>query len=326
MTGSYQIQVKNNKVSFSITLERNITILTGLSAPGKTSLINLIANYEEYGKKSGVKLTSAKPCYAIQTGLGWYDRISNIQNGIVFIDEGLAFIHSQDFARLLDNNSNYFVLVTREGLPQIPYSINSILGLRESSKKDNCVYNESYRCYEGLIEDSIQLESKKILIVEDSNSDYELFNTTFNGKCVSANGKSNIIHKVMEYGNTASAVIADGAAIGAEIQKLLYYKTKMMQIDMFLPESFEWMILKSGIVRDVRLDDILEHPSDYIASEKYISWEQYFTDLLIGLTKKTPLHYKKNHLNKAYLQESNKSKILSVLEQKESCISKMRVF
>lgn len=147
MQGSYRIQVRNNKVSFDVMLERNITVITGFSATGKTSLLNLIAAYEEYGKKSGVKLISERPCCAIRSGIGWYDKITKFQNSIIFIEEGLSFVHSHEFAKLLKGNTNYFVLVTREGLAQVPYSINSIIGIKEVSKKENCVYNESYKIH-----------------------------------------------------------------------------------------------------------------------------------------------------------------------------------
>ena len=42
MVGKYEIEVYNNKVHYFLTIKRNITILQGDSATGKTELIRLI--------------------------------------------------------------------------------------------------------------------------------------------------------------------------------------------------------------------------------------------------------------------------------------------
>lgn len=79
---------------------------------------------------------------------------------------------------------------------------------------------------------------------------------------------------------------------------------------LYLPESFEWLVLKSGIIQDKMLGKILEKPEDYIESEKYFSWERFFSELLMDLTKETYLKYVKRKLNKVYLHKEIVSKIL----------------
>jgi hypothetical protein len=78
----------------------------------------------------------------------------------------------------------------------------------------------------------------------------------------------------------------------------------------FLPESFEWLILKSEIIKDKEVEAILEEPSDFIESQDYMSWERYFSALLIEKTKDTYLHYTKSSLNDAYKTKNNQNKIL----------------
>lgn len=60
----------------------------------------------------------------------------------------------------------------------------------------------------------------------------------------------------------------DGAAFGSEFEKLRRLNN---QIDLYLPESFEQMILKSGIMEWIK--EMLNHPEEYIESKKYFSWE-----------------------------------------------------
>ena len=96
-----------------------------------------------------------------------------------------------------------------------------------------------------------------------------------------------------------------------ELYQLMRHKPT---VKCYLPESFEWLILKSGIVDGKTVRDVLVHPEDYIESQKYFSWERFFTALLVDYTKDSYLKYKKSRLNKAYLHDQARKAILSVIE------------
>ena len=80
---------------------------------------------------------------------------------------------------------------------------------------------------------------------------------------------------------------------------------------LYLPESFEWLILTSGILKDTEVAQILQTPFDYIDGKDYFSWERYFTALLTEKTTGTYLNYTKKTLNEAYLSDGARSAILS---------------
>ena len=82
---------------------------------------------------------------------------------------------------------------------------------------------------------------------------------------------------------------------------------------MYLPESFEWMILNAGVVQEKEIMEILKEPEKYIESQKYFSWERFFTALLTQRTSNSYLSYTKSKLNPVYLQEQEKDAILSVI-------------
>ncbi len=84
---------------------------------------------------------------------------------------------------------------------------------------------------------------------------------------------------------------------------------------LYLPESFEWLILKSGVVSGKDLDRILENPEDFIESRRFFSWERFFTDLLIFMTQDSYLKYTKRRINENYLSHDISSKIVSQMEQ-----------
>ena len=62
-------------------------------------------------------------------------------------------------------------------------------------------------------------------------------------------------------------VIVDGVAFGSEIEKLRRLNN---QIDLYLPESFEQMILKSGIMEENKIKEIINHPEEYIESKNIL--------------------------------------------------------
>jgi hypothetical protein len=127
----------------------------------------------------------------------------------------------------------------------------------------------------------------------------------------------------MEYEGKRIIVIADGAAFGSEMNNVYsYYQEYYDSTTLYLPESFEWIILKSGIVPDKKISTILKHPWSYILSEEFKSWELFFTDLLIKTTAGTKLQYSKQKLAKAYLASGNMTKIRKAIEQQEAAEKK----
>ena len=119
MKGKYEVIVQNRRLQYKFTINRNITILRGDSATGKTTLIDMIAAYQQNGAASGITIRCQKDC-TVLTGLRWQENISLIHDSIVFIDEGDAFVLSADFARAIKNSDNYYVIATRSSLFHLP--------------------------------------------------------------------------------------------------------------------------------------------------------------------------------------------------------------
>ena len=318
MKGTYKIKISNSKVSFSLELERNITIICGNSATGKTTLIGLIRDYEQLGKASGVTIQCKKPCRVL-SNVDWKYRLDAIHDSIVFLDEGNEFVRSQDFAQAIRGTDNYYVIINRESLSQLPYSVNSILKLKTTSRK-KVTYIRSYPEYSNLAEPIEQINRVDEIITEDSNSGHDMFSRIAQDSgvsCLSAQGKSNIFSCLANPSGEQILVIADGAAFGAELEKI--YKLQEVstgKIRLYLPESFEWLLLKSGVLGNRTPHDILADPAAHIESRDFFSWEQYFTALLVDLTRDTYLHYNKNRLNPVYLQPANIEKVLEAMGKK----------
>ena len=135
---------------------------------------------------------------------------------------------------------------------------------------------------------------------------------------VSANGKSNIFSNIIQnISEQKLLIIADGAAFGSEMDRIMKLISEKKNIVLYLPESFEWLILKSGIIDVKEIRIVLEKPVDYIECMDYFSWERFFTAFLMKMTEQSYLQYTKRKLNPVYLQEQEKEKICRQLENIE---------
>ena len=62
MKGSVHIIVENDRINYEFVLRRNLTIIRGDSATGKTTLVDMIREYKSLGEESGVELFCEKGC------------------------------------------------------------------------------------------------------------------------------------------------------------------------------------------------------------------------------------------------------------------------
>lgn len=95
--------------------------------------------------------------------------------------------------------------------------------------------------------------------------------------------------------------IIDGAAFGADMQNVVHALRMSKGSHVWAPESFEYLILQSGIIQAAGLGKIIENPGAFIESGEYSSWERFFTQLLEELTKHTIYTYREGKLNSNYL-------------------------
>ena len=315
MNGKHKIEVRSKRIVFTIELERNITILRGDSATGKTTLVEMLSAYENYGRKSGITIVCDKTCRVLSGAL-WEAQLKDIQDAIVFVDEGSTFVSSLDFARAIQKTDNYYVLVTREDLSTLPYSVNAILELKKTTSRFKRTYNKAYPIYDSLPASDVELGSVEKLLTEDANSGYQLFTKIgekYGVVCISAAGKDNIKQKIFPMKSEKVLVIADGAAFGPQMNDIY----RLMQEDnakfsLYLPESLEWLLLKADLLGQPDILEILQHPADFIESSEFFSWERFFTNLLEQRTKDISyMRYDKAKLPEFYLQEENLEKIIT---------------
>ena len=110
-------------------------------------------------------------------------------------------------------------------------------------------------------------------------------------------------------------MIADGAAFGPEIDRVMKLMGDRENAALYLPESFEWLILSAGVLKGRDIESRLDRTFDYVESRDFFCWERYFTALLIEESKDTYFAYSKKVLNQSYLNGNIKTAILNQMEK-----------
>lgn len=317
MRGAQPVHVTSKRSDFKFEVRRSVTIVKGDSGSGKTTLFDLIASHTRLGEASGVTIQCPKPCVAL-VDIDWKNQLASIRDSIVFIDEGSTYITSKDFASAIQRTDNYYVLFTRENLHELPYSVEEIYWIRPSGKKyhtleklyksnDQHVYGKLPRNKGGM--------KYETLLTEDSKAGLQFYESRLREvdvACISAGNNAAIYQRLKERHDGRTFVVADGAAFGSQVDRVLKLQGQFPQaITVCLPESFEWLILQSGLVDAPELEDVLCDTSAHAESEEHFSWEQFYTAYLKQITQGTPFKYTKGRLAKAYKIPQNANRIIS---------------
>lgn len=318
MKGSYKVKVSRRRgTTFEFTVRRNITIVRGDSGTGKTTLYDMVADYTRLGDRSGVTVQCGRPCVAL-TDIDWRNQLAGIAGSIVFIDEGMEDLPTEDFARAVRDSDSYYVIFTRSELPCLPYSVNEIYRIKTSGKFHSLV--PMYKELEGHRYSLSRAKANQdfdVLLTEDSKSGLQFFEARFDGEklhCESAQSNTKILDWLCSHDDDPVFVIADGAAFGPYADRVLkYQKEHPHEVTVCLPESFEWLLLSSGVVKADGVEENLASPENYVDSAKYMSWEQFFTSVLSDATRGTPLAYNKGRIAKGYLAPANADKVMALI-------------
>lgn len=318
MVGAYRVVIQNKKIKFDFEIRRNITILRGDSATGKTTLVEMIREYEELGPDSGIELQCEKDCVVLSPGGSGKNSLPTFRRVLFLLMKGMLLLLQRNLPQRFRKQTTTMCSSQPEGLETLPYSVTEIYGIRASKHFGDLkqTYNEFFRIYGK----PMGLEKLKptAIITEDSNSGFQFFQAVCaeNGIfCESAGGKSNIFKMLSDRAGENVLVVADGAAFGSQMERIMQLLALQPDSHIYLPESFEWLILRSGLLEDAEVDEILKSPENYVESQQYFSWERYFTAVLMQKTADSYLKYTKSKLNPVYLQEHEKKAVLSEMSR-----------
>ena len=316
MKGTILIKVTDSRVRYSFELVRNITVVQGNSGTGKTTLFEMIAAYARLKDRSGVQVVCEHPCTALFDEPNWQDQLKKINGSIVFIDEDAEYIGSHDFASAIRHTDNYYVIFSREPMHELPYSVDEIYEIRTSGKYHS--FHKLYRPQKGRIfAKASECRKSDVVLTEDAASGHQFYQNYYEGssvQCETAQSNSGIFGWLKAHHDQKVFIIADGAAFGSEMDRVMKLQHQYPdKITVCLPESFEWLILQSGLIQVPGLKEMIIDPSSIIDSKEYFSWENFFEEYLINHTVDSYFAYSKSKLHSFYTIRENSEKIIAVI-------------
>lgn len=246
MIGKHRFTIYDSIIKYDLTVQRNMTFIRGNSGSGKSNLISMIEDYLTGTDISGISVETDCKFDVLNRGT-WSNR-EQYNNYLLFVDEENVFLKTDDFSNFVKNSSNYFVVVFRypyRKYANLPYSYTEIY---------NMVYYEGRNTLSPVYHKYDKFYAPDLLIVEDSKSGYQFFCEVakhFNIECLTAKGNSNILRVLKKMRNELDKkkilIIADGAAFGPHIDELLILAKEYPNIQLWLPESFEYLLLNSNM-------------------------------------------------------------------------------
>ena len=95
MKGKHRIIVSTKRLKYDFEIRRNLTVIRGDSATGKTTLVDMIREYVNNPSGTPVELTCDKKCYVLEGSL-WKEQLSAMQDSICefyCLDKFVSFIN-----------------------------------------------------------------------------------------------------------------------------------------------------------------------------------------------------------------------------------------
>lgn len=130
-------------------------------------------------------------------------------------------------------------------------------------------------------------------VTEDETAGYQYFQKWYGERVTASHGNSSL----SKYRESGMTLIGDGASIGPYM-----YELSLGKADLYLPESFEWMLLHSPVFeKNKDVEKTLKDPGQVITTE-YQSQEEFFTEYLIKITAGMPYQYSKRKINPCYTE------------------------
>lgn len=220
-------------------------------------------------------------------------------DSIIVIDDE-DFIKKEEFSQFYNADKyNYYILIHRGHISNIGYSVNEVYDFRTSGKE-----HWLERRYKS---DDFKADKIDIVLTEGTGSDYfffkELFirlkvlHTGYNSE-TSGGGRFEAVKVIernrteFEYQSLYPAV--DFCAFGANFEAFIEI-CKVLHMNLYIDFSylsFEYMLLRSNLIKDENLEEFVEENK-----LKYISLESLFTERLKSITKETLYSYSKSSQN-----------------------------
>lgn len=308
MIDHVKISDYENNLEYILNLESRITIITGASATGKSTLIRYIENYNK-DSYNAIKIESEKELIHL-TPVMVRNKFELNEDTIYFMDEG-DNVKSKEYFTLVNDTRYKFVIITRDvSYPSISYDIEDIYEIKYNNGVNKLVkrYKNNYRT------NKLDVNINKIF-TEDEKSGYEFYKKLDNYSVFSTKGASRVPYKIKK--NNNSIFIVDSLGFGPYINRALMYLESSSSI-FIAPKSFEYLILTSlfSYSREELEYKLESYRESYHLINKFnINDENIYYQILIDECFGLSIDYNKSYLPDYFVEKENFDKVLDVINR-----------
>ena len=326
MNGEVTLTIETGRLKFELTFSRNVSFIRGASGTGKTYLCDLIEQSRSADSGVVVSLTKEVPLRVMPMNtlddpfaMPWYEVFGRINDTIFIIDEECDCLKGKPYnlSEVIKRTSNYYVIISRDRFSDILYSVYSIYELTVQPDPE---YSKLFIKNQQIFSNTSTDMNPALIITEDSGTGFDFFTKSTNAPVLTAHTKTRVSRMLkgnLQQNKQNILAIADGAAFGSEVEEVMQIiKKANTNVILYLPESFEWLLLHSLIFKnDSMIQQILEDYLNMIDYTEFFSLEQYFTKILEDACKKQNVLYSKStqSLPTIFLTEENIKYLLSLI-------------
>lgn len=136
MTGSYNLVLSNKSLRYELTIDRQVTIIKGDSATGKTTLVRYFTEAADPDNKAMHCNMADKLEVITASRIEQFKALESIEHGKIFIaDENKYIVRTKEFAEIVNNSDNYYILITRSSdVKWLNCSVDNIFELKTENK------------------------------------------------------------------------------------------------------------------------------------------------------------------------------------------------
>lgn len=280
----FSFMFSSTKLTYEGTLTHKFSTLVGLSAIGKSTMLE---TFNDRHDKMYMKVDfAAHATFEANLVSGLY-ATDFYTNRLLVVDEDCVRLlltdlrrdakdsHKLHLSKYLQSVQCHVLLVDREGYAGLPIDYKSVYTFELSNGGRHHKLVRVYKDY-----DTLDVDARSYLC-EDKKSGFLYYSMRLNN-VMYADGNSKIPHMCAD-----KYVIADGAAFGPFIRKTL----DMEAIDLYLPVSFEYDLMRNTLPANENTD-----PLDMWNPDEYLSMERMFTAIFAAKCHdKYHITYDKSH-------------------------------
>lgn len=295
------LKIKYKAYNIDIEIRNKVTLLQGLSASGKTKLVELINAINTLQNTDIIE--SSKTLIPINS-----NNIGPFANNYIYFLDEINSSTTLEFAKNIKLCNSKFVIINRDSLFNLNYGMEDIYNIVK--EKGKIIAVKKYKNIENKNLFNYMSEN----LIEDSKSGYQFYRNILNN-VKTTNGAANIINKIRN-GSNIQNIILDEYSIGPYIEPITRLSSEN-NIGLVLQGSFEDLIVKSifkvnKFEYDMKNSAGLEQSAELKCKE---------------LFKEIYKNYKKSNLNNWLLEELQKEKIINEIKKiniefKEEIINK----